>query len=49
MIHGPCGVLNQKHFCMKNGTCRFDYPKRLQVASFVCACTCVTFDVHCEL
>jgi hypothetical protein len=31
MIHGPCGVLNCKHYCMKDGECRFDYPKRLQV------------------
>jgi hypothetical protein len=30
MIHGPCGCLNPKHYCMKNGECRFDYPKRLQ-------------------
>lgn len=49
MIHGPCGVLNQKHYCMKNGTCRFDYPKRLQVAYIVRACTCVMYEVRCEL
>jgi len=30
MIHGPCGSLNPKHYCMKAGSCRFDYPKRLQ-------------------
>jgi len=30
MMHGPCGVLNPSHYCMKNGCCRFDYPKRLQ-------------------
>jgi hypothetical protein len=30
MMHGPCGILNPSHYCMKNGTCRFDYPKRLQ-------------------
>jgi len=30
MIHGPCGSLNPKHYCMKSGECRFDYPKRLQ-------------------
>ncbi len=30
MIHGPCGCLNPSHYCMKNGECRFDYPKRLQ-------------------
>jgi hypothetical protein len=49
MIHGPCGVLNRKHYCMNNGTCRFDYPKRLQVAYFACAYTCVMYEVHCEL
>ena len=30
MIHGPCGYLKPSHYCMKGGTCRFDYPKRLQ-------------------
>jgi hypothetical protein len=30
MMHGPCGVHNPSHYCMKNGQCRFDYPKRLQ-------------------
>ena len=29
MLHGPCGVHKPKHYCMKNGRCRFDYPKRL--------------------
>ena len=29
MMHGPCGVWNPTHYCMKNGECRFDYPKRL--------------------
>ena len=29
MIHGPCGILNMKHYCMKHEVCRFDYPKRL--------------------
>ena len=29
MIHGPCGILNKKHYCMKQNVCRFDYPKRL--------------------
>ncbi len=48
MIHGPCGVLNQTHYCMKNGTCRFDYPKRLQVkvTMFARACLCVMYDGH---
>jgi hypothetical protein len=30
MMHGPCGHLNPRHFCMKTGECRFNYPKRLQ-------------------
>jgi hypothetical protein len=30
MMHGPCGVLNPTHYCMKHGQCRFDYPKKLQ-------------------
>ncbi len=30
MMHGPCGVFNPSHYCMKHGQCRFDYPKRLQ-------------------
>ena len=30
MMHGPCGLLNPTHYCMKHGQCRFDYPKRLQ-------------------
>jgi PIF1-like helicase/Helitron helicase-like domain at N-terminus len=30
MIHGPCGCLNPAHYCMRDGECRFDYPKRLQ-------------------
>ena len=29
MMHGPCGIHKPSHYCMKNGTCRFDYPKRL--------------------
>jgi hypothetical protein len=30
MMHGPCGVHNPSHYCMKQGQCRFDYPKKLQ-------------------
>lgn len=30
MMHGPCGRHNPGHYCMKQGVCRFDYPKRLQ-------------------
>jgi hypothetical protein len=29
MLHGPCGVHKPTHYCMRNGECRFDYPKRL--------------------
>jgi hypothetical protein len=29
MLHGPCGVHKLTHYCMRNGVCRFDYPKRL--------------------
>ena len=35
MIHGPCGIRNPGHYCMKNGACRFDYPKRLQDATSI--------------
>lgn len=27
MLHGPCGDLNLKNVCMKNGTCKNSYPK----------------------
>jgi hypothetical protein len=27
MMHGPCGVLNHKCPCMKDGKCRFHYPR----------------------
>lgn len=33
MMHGPCGVLNPSHYCMKHGECRFDYPKKLQATT----------------
>jgi len=29
MLHGPCGVHKPSHYCMRNSSCRFDYPKRL--------------------
>lgn len=29
MLHGPCGIHKPSHYCMRNGKCRFDYPKRL--------------------
>jgi hypothetical protein len=35
MMHGPCGVHNPNHYCMKNGCCRFDYPKRLQTSTTI--------------
>jgi hypothetical protein len=35
MIHGPCGVLKPNHYCMQNGCCRFDYPKRLQASTTI--------------
>nr|XP_025636459.2 uncharacterized protein LOC112730605 [Arachis hypogaea] len=27
MIHGPCGTLDQSLPCMKNGQCKYNYPK----------------------
>ncbi|XP_025664775.1 uncharacterized protein [Arachis hypogaea] len=27
MVHGPCGTLNQSSPCMKNGQCKYNYPK----------------------
>ena len=35
MMHGPCGVHNPSHYCMKHGQCRFDYPKRLQLTTTI--------------
>jgi hypothetical protein len=35
MMHGPCGVHNPSHYCMKHGQCRFDYPKRLQAITTI--------------
>jgi hypothetical protein len=35
MMHGPCGMHNPSHYCMKHGQCRFDYPKRLQAATSI--------------
>jgi hypothetical protein len=27
MMHGPCGVLNNKCACMQDGECRFLFPR----------------------
>jgi len=43
MMHGPCGILNPNHYCMKDGQCRFDYPKRLQ------QCTTIPADGYTNL
>jgi hypothetical protein len=28
MMHGPCGVLNDKYACMLDGECRFWFPRQ---------------------
>jgi hypothetical protein len=28
MMHGPCGVLNDKCTCMQDGECRFQFPRQ---------------------
>jgi hypothetical protein len=35
MLHGPCGIHKPNHYCMRNGKCRFDYPKRLAVETTI--------------
>ena len=35
MVHGPCGVLNPKSVCMKEGVCSKDYPKQFQTRTAV--------------
>jgi hypothetical protein len=35
MLHGPCGVHKPTHYCMQNGVCRFDYPKRLSAETSI--------------
>ena len=27
MMHGPCGVLNDRNSCMQNGECKYHYPR----------------------
>ena len=40
MMHGPCGVLNEKNVCMNNkNKCRFSFPKKL--------CENTIMDVNC--
>lgn len=35
MIHGPCGVLNDRCPCMKNGSCSKFYPKSFQDETYI--------------
>lgn len=35
MVHGPCGLANQKCLCMKDGKCSKWYPKKFQDVTIV--------------
>ncbi|XP_058741213.1 uncharacterized protein LOC131613572 [Vicia villosa] len=35
MVHGPCGLANQRSICMKDGKCSKYYPKKFQPTTIV--------------
>ena len=50
MVHGPCGTLNTRSPCMKDGTCIKKYPKRFfeEVIHSFCEETHVPEEGYCE-